>query len=238
MLILRAQAAALAELKASQAKLEQQLQGEDGAKQEAMDQNANLGRDLEAAQASLVKMETELESVQAQQSQRQENIASLNAQIDSLTAQLRDDDATIDRQTDLLAHDRDIRELMGARDLLVAEVYDVGQTAVTNRPFGRVFYTKDKSLVFYAYDLDKQAGVRQASTFQAWGRVGQSKAVNLGIFYEDNAAKKRWVLKCDNAKDLSQIDLVFVTVEPQGGSASPSGKPLLSAYLLLDPNHP
>lgn len=62
--------------------------------------------------------------------------------------------------------------------------------------------------------------------------------VNLGIFYEDNAAKKRWVLKCDSPKELAEVEAVFVTVEPQGGSREPSGKPLLYAYLKVSPNHP
>ena len=148
--------------------------------------------------------------------------------------------AAIDQRDQLLAHDRDIRELMGARDLYVAEVYDVGDNGATKKPYGRVFYTKGKSLIFYAYDLDQQAGIKLAKTFQAWGRRGpdQQQALNLGIFYEDNASKKRWVLKLDDPKMLKQIDAVFVTVEPNGGSHKPSGKPLLFAYLGVDPNHP
>ena len=39
-------------------------------------------------------------------------------------------------------------------------------------------------------------------------------------------------------KTLAQIDAVFVTVEPNGRSDKPSGKPLLFAYLRVDPNHP
>jgi hypothetical protein len=62
--------------------------------------------------------------------------------------------------------------------------------------------------------------------------------VNLGIFYADNAAKKRWVLKSENPRTLADIDAVFVTVEPHGGSSHPSGKPLLFAYLRIEPNHP
>ena len=58
---------------------------------------------------------------------------------------------------EFLAHDRDIRDLIGARDLYIADIYDVAQDGTTNKPFGRIFYTKDKSLVFYGYDLDKQA---------------------------------------------------------------------------------
>ncbi len=69
--------------------------------------------------------------------------------------------------------------------------------------------------------------------------MGQTQqALNLGIFYEDNAAKKRWVLKYTDPKALAQIDAVFVTVEPQGGSPKPSSKTLLFASLKIDPNHP
>jgi hypothetical protein len=103
-----------------------------------------------------------------------------------------------------------------------------------------VFYTKGKSLIFYAFDLDARPGVQNASSFQAWGRRGpdRQQALNLGIFYEDNVNKKRWVLKADDPKTLQDIDAVFVTVEPNGGSHHPSGKQLLFAYLRVNPNHP
>jgi hypothetical protein len=76
---------------------------------------------------------------------------------------------------------------MGARDLYVAEVYDVARSGETQKPYGRVFYTKGKSLIFYAYDLDQEAEVKNASIFQAWGRRGpdRQQALSLGIFYEE-----------------------------------------------------
>ena len=76
--------------------------------------------------------------------------------------------------------------------------------------------------------------------FQAWGRRGPNKdhALNLGVFYEDSAANKRWVLKFNDPKTLAQIDAVFVTVEPDGRSSSPRGKQVLFAYLRVNPNHP
>ena len=82
--------------------------------------------------------------------------------------------------------------------------------------------------------------MKSASSFQAWGHRGPDwqHALSLGIFYQDNAAKKRWVVKLDDPKTLAQIDGVFVTVEPHGGSKKPSGKPLLFAYLKSEPNHP
>jgi hypothetical protein len=182
----------------------------------------------------------QLNSLRLVRSEDQARAESLEAQIKDLNAQLRDREQTIGKQQDLLAHDRDIRDLMGARDLYIAEVYDVARDGATQKPYGRVFYTKGKSLIFYAYDLDQQAGVRNASTFQAWGRRGPEKqqALSLGIFFEDNVAKNRWVLKVDDSKTLEQIDAVFVTVEPNGGSHKPSGKPLLFASLRIEPNHP
>ena len=121
----------------------------------------------------------------------------------------------------------------------MADVRDVSG-AGTNKTYGRVFYTKGKSLIFYAFDLDAQPGVQNASSFQAWGRKGPDKqqARSLGVFYEDNVSKKRWVLKADDPKTLEDIDAVFVTVEPNGGSQHPSGKQLLFAYLRISPNHP
>jgi len=153
---------------------------------------------------------------------------------------MRDKDQQLSKHEEMLEHDRDIRNLIGARDLYIAEIYDVAKTGKTQKPFGRVFYTKGKSLVFYAYDLDQQPGVKLASTFQAWGRKGidQQHDINLGIFYQDDQSKKRWILKSNDPTTLAQIDAVFVTVEPPGESSKPSGKPLLFTYLRLTPNHP
>jgi anti-sigma-K factor RskA len=55
----------------------------------------------------------------------------------------------------------------------------------------------------------------------------------------DNEQNRRWVLKSSNPNVLAQINAVFVTVEPHGGSQKPTGKPFLEAYLhSLPPNHP
>jgi Putative zinc-finger len=235
------QSSSLEEMKANEAKLEQSLEGDDAEKQRVAEERSSWAQKLDDAQASVQKMQAELETARQQQSQGSTLDASLRAQIMDLNGQLRDREAAINKQDELLSHDRDVRDLMGARDLYIAEVYDVGRDGATQKPFGRVFYTKGKSLVFYAYDLDQQPGaVRNAKTFQAWGRRGSDmqEALNLGIFFQDNATKKRWVLKFDDPKSLEQIDAVFVTVEPNGPSHKPSGKPLLFAYLKIDPNHP
>lgn len=215
---------------------------------------SNGTAELSRRDAELVEAQTKLQELQKQVdalNQQRDEVAQhadrLETKVGELTRLVRDSQQVLDqqqteiaKQQELLEHDRDIRELMGARDLYIAEVHDVAGTGETDKTYGRVFYTKGKSLIFYAYDLDQETGLKSASTFQAWGRRGVDKqqALNLGIFYEDNASKKRWVLKFDDPKALAKIDAVFVTVEPNGGSRHPSGKQLLFAYLRVSSNHP
>jgi len=167
-------------------------------------------------------------------------VSELSREVGKREQELDEKQGEVARQQDLLDRDRDIRELVGARDLYIAEVRDVTGTGQTSKSYGRVFYTKGRRLVFYAYDLDAQPKVENAGSFQAWGRRGPDKqqALSLGLFYEDNPEKKRWVLKTNDPKSLEDIDAVFVTVEPNGGSHHPSGKQLLFAYLRVSPNHP
>jgi len=234
------QSASLDEMKSAQADLEKSMRNNQSEKQQSAQDRSTLLEKLDAAQASLQKTQTQLDSLERQRAQDGARAESLTAQVNDLHAQLREREQTLSKQQDLLAHDRDVRELMGARELHIAELYSVARDGVTQKPYGRVFYTKGKSLIFYAYDLDQQAGPRNARTFQAWGQRGPDRreALNLGIFYEDNAAKKRWIVKCDDPKTLEQIHAVFVTVEPKGGSDKPSGSPLLFTDLQIEPNHP
>ena len=234
------QSASLDGTKGTQASLEKSIQNEEAERQQNAHARGELLQKLDAAQVSLEKAQAQLDALQRQHTEDGARAESLAGQVNDLHAQLRDREQTLNKQEDLLAHDRDVRELMGARELHIAELYSVARDGVTQKPYGRVFYTKGKSLIFYAYDLDQQAGPRNARTFQAWGQRGADRreALNLGIFYEDNAAKKRWILKCDDPKTLEQIHAVFVTVEPKGGSDKPSGTPLLFTDLQIEPNHP
>ena len=199
-----------------------------------------LERQLALAQSTAQSLQDKLSLVATRPTQEATQSQTLQTQVEELNASLRKKDQDLAQNEELLQHDRDIRNLIGARDLYIAEIYDVAKTGKTQKPFGRVFYTRGKSLVFYAYDLDQQPGVKLASTFQAWGRKGidQQHDINLGIFYQDDQNKKRWILKSNDPVTLSQIDAVFVTVEPNGESSKPSGKPLLFTYLRLTPNHP
>lgn len=236
---LQRQSAEISRMKETQDKLEATIQSDSAGKQDLAQQRAELGKRLEAAQAESQTLQQRVNSLTQQSTSETTEAKGLNAKVDDLTRLLEDREKTLNEQDELLAHDRDIREVMGARHLYIAEVYDTDEKGATRKPYGRVFYTKEKSLIFYAYDLDQQHS-KAGQTFQAWGRRGPDfkQAVNLGIFYEDNSSKKRWVLKSEDPKTLAQIDAVFVTIEPHGGSDKPSGKPLLFAYLRVNPNHP
>jgi hypothetical protein len=203
-------------------------------------QRVDLERQLSVAQTDAQSLHDRLGLLTARSSQDATQAQTLETRLEELNASLRNKDQDLAEDEELLQHDRDIRNLIGARDLYIAEIYDIAKTGKTQKPFGRVFYTKGKSLVFYAYDLDQQPGVKLASIFQAWGQKGidRQHAVNLGIFYQDEENKKRWILKSNDSLTLAEIDAVFVTVEPNGESSKPTGKPLLFTYLRLTPNHP
>jgi hypothetical protein len=201
--------------------------------------HVELGQQFAIARSNVQSLQYKLDLATNQISEDDAHSATLQAQVDELNASLRVREQDIAENEELLQHDRDIRNLIGSRDLYISEVYDVAKNGKTQKPFGRVFYTKGKSLVFYAYDLDQQPGVKTASTFQAWGRQGtdQQHDINLGMFYRDDQNRKRWILKSTDPLTLARIDAVFVTVEPNRQTSEPNGKPLLFTYLRMLPNH-
>jgi hypothetical protein len=237
---LRASLQQLAGFKEQQSRLERELVERSADLEIDSQDRIELEQQLAAARSNAQSLQNKLDLATNQTSEDNTHSAMLQAQVDELNASLRAREQEIAENQELLQHDRDIRNLIGSRDLYIAEVYDVAKNGKTQKPFGRVFYTKGKSLVFYAYDLDQQPGVKTASTFQAWGRQGsnQQRDINLGIFYRDDQNQKRWILKSTDPVSLAQIDAVFVTVEPNRQSSKPSGKPLLFTYLQLTPNHP
>jgi hypothetical protein len=230
----------IAKLKEEENSLEGELAARNADLGRSASERAELDRQLSSVQGEAQNLQEQLSVIAGQKSLDTTQSATLQAKADELSASLREKDRQIAQNEELLERDHDVRNLIGARDLYIAEIYDVAKTGATQKPFGRVFYTKGKSLIFYAYDLDQQPGVKQASIFQAWGTRGidQQHNINLGIFYQDDQNKKRWILKSDDASLLNQIDAVFVTVEPHGESSTPSGKPLLFTYLRMPSNHP
>jgi len=212
--------------------------------QEQANSDANreseLSTRLADTQATLSKLKEEMD---AEQEVHARDMATIREQQERLSkAEERFTVAmdSVERDKRLLAADRDIRDLMGARNLRIIDVFDVDGKGKTRRPFGRVFFTEGKSLIFYAFDLEGGRPTAQSATFQAWGFDGSYKnaIASLGIFYRDEKSANRWVLKFDDPDVLSEIDSVFVTVEPPGGSKKPTGNKLLAAYVKASLNHP
>ncbi len=202
-----------------------------------------LNKQLSETQQAYRGTQSELATLRTQRDTASSRLDSLETDVAILSSTNRDLERQLKNSEQYLSSDRDIRELMGARNLYIADVFDVDSRSRTRRPYGRIFYTQGKSLIFYAFDLDHQAHVLNTSSFQAWGQKEvpqgiQSKPVSLGIFYLDSVSNRRWTMRCDNPRDLAEIDAVFVTVEPQGGSPKPTGKPLLYAMLRKEVNHP
>ena len=206
-------------------------------------QRDNLRMQLQQAEQSYQSEQVELATLRSEHDRTLLKVATLESKIDDLAASNHELERRLTDDDQFLASDRDIRELMGARKLYIADVFDVDSRSRTRKPFGRVFYTQNKSLIFYAFDLDREPGVKNASIFQVWGQkdselTGKQRATNLGILYMDSETNRRWVLRLDDPKQLAEIDAVFVTVEPHGGSPKPTGKPLLYALLRKEANHP
>jgi regulator of replication initiation timing len=217
--------------------IQQQLASELAERKTIREERDSLTRQLASVQGEAQSLRDKNIAMTTAASQQTSRTTALEARLHEANAALDEKDRMLTLDKEFLAHDREIRDLIGARNLYIADIFDVGQNGKTNKPFGRIFYTKDKSLVFYGYDLDKQSGLKQSVAFQAWGGSADNHDVSLGLFYQDDT-HKRWVLRFNDTKTLAHLNKVFVTAEPQGGSVKPTGKPLLLAYLQIQPNHP
>ena len=237
----RAKEAEIRHLREQEAGAEQTIRDLQGQLQAAQ---ANM-QAIEASWAQLLRQSSdelaaaqkELDDARSAGTQRIASIAALQMRVTELSEQLRKERNYAQREHELLSADRDIRDLMGARNLRIVDVLDVDASGGRTKAFGRVFYTEGKALVFYAYDLSEDK-IRSASTsFQVWGNKGDPSgpATRLGFLYNDHA-QGRWVLKVDDPAIIDHISTVFVTVDSPKAQ-KPKGEKLLYAYLGIKPNH-
>ena len=128
--------------------------------------------------------------------------------------------------------------LMEQRNLHVVDVYDNNTKGQRSAAFGRVFYSEGGPLLFVAFDLPNSG--RSKVSYHAWGQTeGSSKnPLQLGTFALDDTVSQRWVLRVTDAQLLKQVDAVFITADHGTEVRTPSGAPLLYAYLHQVPNHP
>jgi hypothetical protein len=247
--------AQIAELKASLDKAGEQLRSTETDLTARSEDRRKLAADKDALEAQLKGVHDALTSSQALAASAQQDAvkqrdhsddveATLLADevtIHNLSQQLADKSAMLDQERQLLALGHDVSDLMGARNLHIVDVVDTDPRGKTQPAFGRIFFTEGKSLVFYAYDLN-DAKIQKANyQYGVWAKKegGDKQVQRLGIFYSDDKAQRRWVFKCNDPKILTEIDSVFVTLEPINGDPSrPKGPNLMYAYLRGQPNHP
>jgi hypothetical protein len=221
--------------------------------QHATELEARLGeveKQSNAQGQEVIHAHTDLSAARNELAQARESISASQTRIDSLQYALADKDArltevsaSVDREREMLSQGREIRDIMGARDLHIVDVIDRDGKGRARKAFGRAFYTQGKSLIFYAFDLPAKNTADGKFVYAAWGsnsnNLNNKVAHNLGIFYNDDQTQHRWAMKFDDPKLLEEIDTVFVTLEPADKPfATPTGKPLLEAYFGTPPNHP
>ena len=234
---------ALARLRSQSRKLVETQEDADAlnrALEEARNSETQLSEKLARVERALQTRTSELEALRKQGATREVTLALQEKQIGELARTVNEQAETIRRDQELLAADRDIRDLMTDRNLRVQYVQD-------NDPDGEqivdahVFYAEGRRLIVYAHETPKGGKSLDNFSLQAWG--GRSSSLtgspkSLGIFYADARNDKGWILKFDDAEVLSQIDSVFVTLEPKEGSLKPGSEPLLYSYLNPDDDLP
>ncbi|HEY4378972.1 MAG TPA: hypothetical protein VGN01_01425 [Acidobacteriaceae bacterium] len=196
---------------------------------------------LTSTKADLDTKTTALAQARAANSSDGSTIASLEIQVHSLTDKMNTETANLDRERDLLSHGREIRDIIGARNLHIIDIADTNTDGATSKPFARAFYTEGKSLVYYAYDLPQRRSDEGKYKYVAWGESNGNKASvkKIGILFHDDQTQRRWSLNFDNPQVLREIDSVFITLERNDEDESqPKGKRMLTAYLGTAPNHP
>lgn len=197
--------------------------------------------ELERSRALLDAKSEQLKELEAARASDGNTLVALRYEVEDLTQRLNDQKQALDQEKQLLTKGRDIRDIIGARNLHIIDVYDTEPGGNTRKSFARAFYTEGKSLIFYAYDLPAHRTEDGKYVYAAWGeRNGDKKNVkHLGILLNDDKGQKRWVLNFSDPKVLSEIDSVFITLERVGVSGGePSGKRMLTAYLDSRVNHP
>ena len=192
-----------------------------------------------ALEKELADASTELTRLNQARASDQAELVAQQVQFNELSQQLKTATSNIEMERQLASAGKDVRDLMGARQLHVVDVRDTDPNGKAGKAFGRVFLTEGKSLIFYAFDLSDAKRINAKQTFQVWGQQeGKTSSLrSLGFLYVDDKAQRRWALKTEDPAAVKEINSVFVTVEPEGGAKKPSSQRLLYAY-LGEANHP
>jgi hypothetical protein len=217
-----------------------QLEKVSAALQKTESDKGELASSDSSARAAVSNLRVQNEALDREKEDLLTSRIMLEAQTRELNSALQEKTADLERERQLMAVSKDVRQLMGARNLHILDVHDVNGGGKAAKAFGRVFYAEGQSLIFYAFDLPSGGGNPGKYTFQAWGQhEPRAQSVrNLGTFEVDDHEQRRWVLKVNDPSLLAGIDSVFVTSEPLRDSKEPRGNKLMYAYISGQPNHP
>jgi cytoskeletal protein RodZ len=231
---LAAARASAATLAGERSELQREMDAEKQVVAAAEQQDQASQQTAAGLQAKLTDLQTRADNARANASLDQLRVTELSSQVKELNTSL-------DRERDMLSAGREMRDMMAARNLHIVDVIDTDARGRNRAAFGRIFFAENRQLVFYAYDLNEKRLEDARYDYRIWGqKEGQPHtARSLGIFYSDDKTEHRWVFKCEDPKTLSEIDSVFVTLEPvTADPARPRGPQLMYAYLRGQPNHP
>jgi hypothetical protein len=224
----------LADAEAARAALARQLD-------EKTAQLSTAQTDASSSQETIAGLRSDVTALHAQMDLRAATFRDDQAKLQQVTAQAAEAQASLDRERQMLDAGREMRDMMAARNLHIVDVVDTDSNGKNRPAFGRIFFAENKRLVFYAYDLNETKLEDARFDYRIWGqKEGQPHtARSLGVFYTDDKTQRRWVFQCDDPKTLSEIDSVFVTLEPVKADPNhPRGAQLMYAYLRGQPNHP
>jgi len=229
------------QLDASLTEAERELATSESSRTSLAQQVDSASQDLLSTEALLAAKTDELKQMETAKESDATNLVALEYQVQDLAQKLSDQTQSLNRERDLLANGRDIRDIIGARNLHIIDVYDTDADGNTRKSFARAFYTEGKSLIFYAYDLPARGTDEGKYVYTAWGQKNGNKShvEKLGILLNDDKGQRRWALNFSDPKVLTEIDSVFVTLERVDMNGSePKGKRMLTAYLDSQVNHP
>ena len=149
----------------------QSLKQDIAALQNSRDQDANQIAQLKAHseqdQSAATSAQAQIRSLKEAEDAKNADLVATQIQLRDLEGKLADQHVAAEREQALAAvsSSSEMRDVIASRNLHIIDVADVGNGGV-QKPFGRIFYTEGKSLIFYAYDLP---GAKGTKTFYAWG---------------------------------------------------------------------
>jgi hypothetical protein len=202
--------------------------------------NAGLSKDLTDKTAQLAQLKAEQDKLVSENESGRVASEVEEVELDGLRQRVAELTTALHESEQLSTAANQAKDIIFARNLHIVDVDDTGPNGRRLRPFGRIFYSEGKQLLFYAYDLSDTRKLNAKVNFYVWGsREGLNNPVrSLGIFHADDVKDGRWVLTFDDPNVLAQINCVFVTAESdKKGVTQPTGRQILFAS-LGGPNHP